>query len=346
VSEPILLPDLVICDPHHHLWADPRPHDPRPYLPADLRADIASGHRVEQSVFVECKEAYRTDGPEAFRVVGETEFVVAADPEGLVAGIVGCADLRLPDISEILDAHVDAGAGRFRGVRQIASWHPDPALVSGRGSPPHLLADPAFRSGAAAVERAGLVFDASCYHTQIPEVADLASACPELRIVLEHLGSPLGIGPYAGRRAEVLREWREMMGTLVPCPNVAVKIGGIGMRTFGETWWSDPEKPGSVEVAARWGEEIRWCIETFGVDRCMFESNFPIDKLAFGYDVVWNAFKRTVIDGSPDELDALFRRTAVTVYGLDPVTRAAPAEPRSTGRGRHVTATVGEGREG
>jgi predicted TIM-barrel fold metal-dependent hydrolase len=311
--EEILEPDLLICDPHHHLWNHPGSR----FMVDELRADTGSGHGVVRTVFVECLSGYRTDGPEAFRPVGETEFVVAADPVGFIAGIVGFADLRVPEIKDVLAAHIEAGAGRFRGIRHANAWDPHPDIrPSHTNPPPGLLSDPAFRSGFAALGRAGLSFDAWLYHPQISELTDLARAHPDVRIVLDHLGGPLGIGPYQGRRDEVLKTWRLAMEDLARCPNVVVKLGGIGMPVFGMTWHRQPDATTSEELAAVWGGEIRWCIDQFGVDRCMFESNFPVDKASCSYAVLWNAFKRIVVDASPSEKAALFHDTATRTYRL------------------------------
>lgn len=311
--EDILEPDLSICDPHHHLWDFPGSR----YMTGELRADTGSGHNVVHTVFVECTSGYLPDGPEAFRPVGETTFVVNADPSGFIAGIVGMADLRAPEIDDVLAAHVDEGGGRFRGIRHASAWDASPDIrESHTKPPPGLLAEPAFRNGFAALGRAGLSFDAWLFHPQIAELADLARAHPEVPVVLDHLGGPLGIGPYAGRRDEVLAVWRTAMDDLAGCENVTVKLGGIGMPIFGMGWHKDPAGATSEQLADTWGPEIRWCIERFGVDRCMFESNFPVDKASCSYAVLWNAFKRIAADASAAEKAALFHDTASSTYRL------------------------------
>jgi L-fuconolactonase len=250
--------------------------------------------------------------------VGETDFVVANDPSGFIAGIVGFADLTVPDIDDVLTAHIEAGKRRFRGIRHVNAWDASDAIRASHTNPPeHLLADAAFRNGFAALGRAGLSFDAWLYHPQITELADLARVHPEVPVVLDHLGGPLGIGPYAGHRSEVLDVWRAAMDDVAGCPNVVLKLGGIGMPVFGLDFHKQPEPPSSQDLADAWGDDIRWCIERFGVDRCMFESNFPVDKVSCSYLVLWNAFKR-IADGASDaEKDALFHDTAVRAYRLD-----------------------------
>jgi L-fuconolactonase len=308
------LPDgQPICDPHHHLWVHPTNN----YMLEELRADTDSVPGVVKTVFVECGSGYREDGPEAFRPVGETEFVVAADPGGFIAGIVGFADLTAPEIDDVLAAHVDAGAGRFRGVRHVSAHDPSPDVrASHTNPPPHLLADPAFRNGFAAVGRAGLSFDAYLYHPQLPELVDLARAHDDVPIVLDHLGGPLGIGPYAGRRDEVLAAWRPAMIEVAACPNVVLKLGGIGMAVYGMGWNHRDHGATAEELAAAWGDEIRWCIDQFGADRCMFESNFPVDKVSCSYRDLWEAFGLITEDASPAERAALFHDTASRAYRI------------------------------
>jgi len=312
--EQILDPGLTICDPHIHIWAN---SDDR-FMLDELRAETGSGHRIVSTVFVECRSGYRVDGPEAFRPVGETEFVVAADPDGFIAGIVGYADLRDPEIDDVLAAHIDAGAGRFRGVRNNSAWD---ASVDLQRAPNGLLAEKEFRAGFAALERTGLSFETWLYHPQLPELADLARAQPGVSIIVNHLGGPIADGPYRGHRPEVLEVWRAGVRDLAACANVTMKLGGIGMSYFGMDWHEHPEATTSEELAAVWGEEIRWCIEQFGVERCMFESNFPVDRMSCSYAVLWNGFKRMTADASDAE-----RACAVPRHGdahIPPLTMSA-----------------------
>ena len=303
----------MIVDPHHHLWE----HDQNPYMTGELRADTGSIAGVTNTVFVECASAYRTEGPEAFRPVGETEFVVAADPDGFIAGIIGFADLTGPEIDDVLAAHVAAGDGRFRGIRHASAFDASPEVrISHTKPPPELLGLADFRRGVAALGGAGLSFEAWLYHPQIPELTALARDQPDVKIVLDHLGGPLGIGPYAGRRDEVLAEWRVSMAEVATCPNVALKVGGIGMPIFGMGWHHQPGGATVEQLVDAWGEPIRWCIEQFGVDRCMFESNFPVDKASCSYAVLWEAFEVMVADASPAEQAALFHGTATRTYRI------------------------------
>ncbi len=321
-SEPALAPDVRIVDPHHHL--SDRPDDR--YVVDDLHADTGSGHHVEQTVFVECMAGYRESGPEHLRPVGETEFVVRQAEEAVAAGgariggIVGFADLLLgAAVEEVLAAHVDAGAGLFRGIRHASAFDPSPDIRrTHTNPPPGLLGLGAFREGFATLAGMGLSFDAYLYHPQIPELTDLARALPDAVIVLDHIGAPLDTGPYVGHRAEVLDGWRRSMAELATCTNVVLKVGGIGMPWYGGRWRDRPDPPTSEELAAYWGPELRWCIETFGPERCMFESNFPVDKRSCSYVVLWNTFKRVAAGASPSEEAALFRETAIRAYALAP----------------------------
>jgi L-fuconolactonase len=313
MPEDALDPDLPIVDPHHHLWDHPTSR----YMTEELRADTGAGHNVIKTVFVECASGYRSDGPESHRPVGETEFVVAADPDGFIAGIVGFADLTTPDIDDVLGAHIDAGAGRFRGIRHVNAWDESPEVrASHTNPPPGLLGQDDFRRGFAALGRAGLRFDAWMYHPQLPELVDLARAHPEVPVVLDHLGGPLGIGRHKGRRAEVLEDWRRSMREIASCENVVLKLGGIGMPVFGLGFHKDEGETTSQQLADAWGDEIRFCIEQLGVDRCMFESNFPVDRASCSYVVLWNAFKRIAAGVSDDEKHALFAGTASRAYDV------------------------------
>jgi L-fuconolactonase len=310
-----LEPDLAICDAHHHLWnrADSR------YLMEELRADTHSGHRVVATVFIECGFGYREDGPEAFRSVGETESVVAVDPDGFIAAIVGNVDLCLPEVEDVLAAHVQASKGRFRGVRYRNARDADPTIPVSANMPAAgaLGETPAFRAGFASLGRAGLSLDVWAYHTQLNGIVELARAEPEVTIVVDHLGGPIGIGPYREQRDEVIALWKRRIVELARCENVVIKLGGVGMPVLGETWHNFPAETTSEQIAVARGPEIRWCLETFGAERCMFESNFPVDKHSCSYLVLWNAFKRVTADLSNSEKSALFYGTAARTYKIE-----------------------------
>ena len=323
VQEEIIEPDLPICDPHHHLWDFPTHR----YMLEDLLADTGSGHNVESTVFLECTAFYRADGPEEMRVVGEVEFVngvAAMSASGrygatrACAGIAGRADLAIgARVEEVLAALVAAGNGRFRGIRHAAAWDASDEIHNSHTKPPqHLYRDRTFREGFAKLGQLGLTFDAWLYHPQIPDVTDLARAFPEQPIVLDHVGGPLAIGPYAGRREEQFPLWQRSIRDLATCPNVYVKLGGLGMKICGFDLHKRPRPPSSQELADLWRPYVQTCIEAFGADRCMFESNFPVDKVSCSYPVLWNAFKRLAAGASAQEKAALFRGTAMRFYRL------------------------------
>jgi predicted TIM-barrel fold metal-dependent hydrolase len=321
-AEAALEPDLPIVDAHHHMWDRPPEH----YGLYELLEEFGGGHTVAASVFVECTAMFKADGPEMLRPVGETEYVngvAAMSASGLYgstrvcAGIVGYADLRLGvAVRELLEAHIRAGGGRFRGVRQQAQHDPVLGSMARRTPPQGLLFDPDFRAGFAQLHPLGLSFDAYLYSTQLAELADLARAFPDTAIVLDHVGTPLGVGPYADRREAVYREWSSDMRALAQCPNVTVKVGGLGMAHFGFGFETRETPPSSEDLSTAWRPYVGLCLEAFGPDRCMFESNFPVDKQSCSYTVLWNAFKRLAADLSPDEKAAVFSGTATRVYDL------------------------------
>ncbi len=320
-SEEILEPDLPIIDAHHHLWDVPGYQ----YYLDDLLADLKSGHRIEQTVFVQCGYAYRDAGPETLRPVGETECVAAIAAEAerrcdagrICAAIVGYADLRLGNqVEAVLEAHVAAADGRFRGIRQILARNDAMKRHILPPPPAKLASDPTFRRGFAVLSRFGLSFDAWLYHPQLPELADLARAFPAIPIVVDHCGGPLRIGPYRERPAEVFREWRSHVQELARCPNVTMKLGGLAMSISGRDFHLAPIPPSSGELANAWRPYVEVCIEAFGATRCMFESNFPVDKGMCSYPVLWNAYKRLTAGASADERASLFRATAARFYRL------------------------------
>ena len=321
-TEEAIEPDLLICDPHHHLWDLP---DSR-YLVDELLTEIGGGHRVSKTVFVECLQMYRKDGPHELRPVGETKFVeqITRGNEGrdgdvqVAAGIVGFADLTLGSaVRPVIEAHMKA-SDRFRGVRYTTAWDASEKIRNSHTNPSKdLLQSRAFREGLACLGELDLPFDAWVYHPQIPELADLARALPEVTIVLDHIGGPLGIGPYAGKREEVFALWQRNITELARCDNVVIKLGGLTMTMSGFGWHKRDAPPGSIELAEAMGPYYQTCIEYFGAERCMFESNFPVDRASCNYTVQWNAFKRLTQEYTQEERRALFHDTAARVYTLD-----------------------------
>jgi predicted TIM-barrel fold metal-dependent hydrolase len=323
VTEPVLEPGLPIVDPHHHLWDRPG----WPYMLPDLLADTRSGHNIVTTVFVQCRAFHKATGPEEMRPIGETQFVagVAAMAESgiygttrVCEGIVGHADMLLGSrVEPVLEAHVKAGNGRFRGIRHITAWDPDPVVMNPAYSPPrHALLEPRFQEALRVLGRMGLTFDAWLYHPQIDDLAAAARAVPETRFVLDHVGGPLGIQGYAGRRDAVFADWSAAIRRLAAEPNVFVKLGGLGMRINGFRFEDGADPPTSAALASAWKPYIETCIEAFGAARCMFESNFPVDKGSYGYGVFWNACKLLAKDASAGEKADLFAGTAQRFYRL------------------------------
>ena len=322
IKEEALDPSLPICDAHHHLWYNADDS----YTVEDYRKDISGGHRVLRTVFVESRLMLKENAPPEMQPVGETRFVRDITSAGKVgddttidiaAGIVGFADLTLgAAVAPVLEAHIDAGRGRFRGVRYITAWDASPELKSRRFVPRGLLMDRKFREGFAILHRYGLSFDAWLYHPQLPELIDLAREFPDITIIVNHAGGPLGIGPYATARKSVFQDWKNSISELSGCRNVFMKLGGLGMRISGYHWPEADRPPHSVELARVFEPYILWCIQRFGVDRCMFETNFPVDKASYSCTSLWNAFKRITDNFSYEERLALFYNTAVKVYRL------------------------------
>jgi L-fuconolactonase len=314
--EAVVEPGLQIVDPHHHLW--PAASD-RDYGPAELLADARSGHRVEQTVFVECQAAYRSDGPAEFAPVGETEFVAGEgvrDSQQLIGGIVGHADLRLPNLDAVLDAHEDAGQGLFRGIRDAlaSAREPHEALVG--DAPANLYEDPAFRAGVARLGERGLLYESWHYHYQNPEFLELARAAPSTTMVLNHFGTPLGVGPYAGKRDQVFAEWKSDIAELARRENVVAKLGGMAMAANGFGWNTAERPPTSDEFIEAQAPYYLHTIECFGPERCMFESNYPVERQSLSYGTLWNAFKKMTADFGSSERADLFAGTARRVYRL------------------------------
>jgi len=320
VHEEPLEPELAICDPHHHLWLDAG-HTGWPYTLTDLHDDTGSGHNVVRTVFLECHAEYRTDGPQHLRSVGEVEFVAelaeqSATTDGAeVAAIVGHADVtRGEAVEEVLLALDAAGRGRFRGIRYSTAQDDHPPLNRGEVAS---TTDPNYLAGVRTVGSLGYSYDAMVYHPQLLELVEVARQCPDTPIIVNHLGLILGTGPYRDRRNEILDFWYPAMAQLAACPNTYLKVGGIGMPMMGFRWDKRDTPATSTELADAWAEPIQRVIESFGPDRCMFESNFPVDKRGAGYVVLWNAFKRIAADYSPAEKLDLFHNTAARAYRIE-----------------------------
>lgn len=322
VREEIIDPDQEICDAHHHLW------DMRGivYLLPEIMADLNSGHRVVSTVFMECTSMYRKDGPVAMAPVGETEFVqgvAAMSASGnygdsqVAAGIVGFADLSLGEaVRLVLDGHVVASPNRFRGIRHATSWHADPGIRNAHTRPTEKLSDTEkFREGYAVLGDMGLSFDAWCYFEQIPELVDLAKSFPEVTMIVDHFAGPLGVGSYTNK-ADVFATWQKLMAPFETLDNVHFKLGGINMKVNGFDWHKRQLPPNSDELVAATGHYYKHCIDHFGAERCMFESNFPVDKASCSYHVLYNAFKKMASIYSAEERQQLFHDTAAKVYRL------------------------------
>jgi predicted TIM-barrel fold metal-dependent hydrolase len=312
--EPTFEPNLPIVDAHHHLWRKPG----YAYELPDLLSDIGTGHDIVATIHVECGSGYLIEGPEEMRPVGETAQLVAmtAQAPKVAAGIVAFADLTRGDgVAPVLEAHVAAGCGRLRGIRQQATWDDDPAI--GHGAPcPHLLLRDDFRAGLGRLAPLGLAFDLWVFHPQLDEALDIARAFPATTFILGHCGGQLGYGRYSGRHEEVSTQWKAGMAALARCPNVLLKLGGLTMRLAAFDYGPPSAPLGSAELAAAWAPTIHTCIELFGAERCMFESNFPVEKMGVGYGTLWNTFKRLAAGASDDEKLALFSATARRAYRL------------------------------
>ena len=330
-AEAPIEPEMPICDPHHHLWHRPDLAD-RPgsrYLLEELLRDTGGGHNIVQTVFVECRSMYMKSGSQEMSPVGETEFVqgIAAQSASgqygttqVAAGIVGHADLTLgAAVAPVLEAHIAASRNRFRGIRHSSTWDVSTDVRSSMAPPKGLLLDAKFREGFACLQRYDLSFDAWLYHPQLTELADLARAFSSVPIIVDHIGGLLGIGPYAGKREEVFQQWESGIAAVAACPNVVVKLGGLGMPLSAFGWNERATPPNSTELAEAMAPYYHSCIEQFGANRCMFESNFPVDKVSYSYAVMWNAFKVIAKDFSPEDRAALFHDTAVRVYRLSSV---------------------------
>ena len=329
ISEEIIDQDIEIVDPHHHLWpGPPRTEGAKAenrYLLEDLWKDTESGHKISKTVFVECGQGYFESGSDAMKPVGETKFVYEVAEEAKldkskaqIEGIVGHADMMLGSSArEVLEAHLEEGKGRFKGIRHGASWDESEEIRNSHSNPiRHIYLNDTFQKGIEQLDALNLTLDAWNYHKQIKELTDLAKCFPNLKIVQNHFGGPLGIGPYKSKREEVFSEWKDSISELSERENVYIKIGGLAMPINGWGWHKRELPATSEELVENHEKYYLHSIKSFGVKRCMFESNFPVDKRSISYAVLWNGFKKVVRDFSTEEKEYLFFKTAADFYSL------------------------------
>ncbi len=322
VEEDIIEPGLPIIDPHHYLWRHPGLD---PYLIENLWDDTSSGHNVVKTVFVECFAQYRQDGPEQERSLGETEFVrqqaEASDKDpkkATIAGIVGHVDLSIGEsLQALLQQHIELAGGRFRGIRDAGARaeHPEIMQIAGRAAVDHYQRK-SFREGVRLLGKMGLTYDTWHYHYQNRDFLDLAQACPETMMVLDHFGTPLGVGPYASQKDAIFEQWKKDIADIAKCPNVVAKIGGLAMPDNGFGWHERETPPTSDDFFEAQRDYYLHTIECFGPDRCLMESNFPVDRFSISYHVLYNGLKKIVADFSETEKLAMFHDTSARVYSL------------------------------
>ncbi len=325
VVEEIIEPELAIVDPHHHLWRD-RGTD---YLVEDLLIDTGSGHNIQKTVFIECGAEYLTDGPDHLKPLGETEFVVeqaklsreyAGTAGGaVIAGIVGSADLRLGSaVQDVLTQHIEIAGALFKGIRHALAHaeFPDALLIAGR-APAGLYLDENFRKGLKVLGKMDLTYDSWHYHYQNRDFAELARSAPDTVMVLDHFGTPLGVGPYLKEKDAIFTQWKKDIREIADCKNVVAKLGGLAMPDNGFGWDKNSVPPTSDEFCAMQRDWYLHTIDCFGPERCMMESNFPVDKMSLSYPVLYNGLKKIVADFSRSDKEALFYNTASKIYRLD-----------------------------
>lgn len=324
-DEPILDPDIAIVDAHHHLFEKPALR----YMLEEFLDDVRAGHRIIASVYVEATAFHRADGPEVLRPLGEIEFangvgaMCASGHYGdirLCAAIVGYADLRMGDsVGWLFDRALATAPERFRGIRQITMEHPSDApfryFFTGR-PPAGVFQHPKFRDGLRQLAQRNLIYDATGFHLQLPDISALADAFPDTTIVVNHMTVAMGLEMNTEERNALFREWRENLRDTAQRPNVVCKIGGMGMPIWGFGFETRKDAVGYKELAETWRPFVESAIECFGTNRCMMESNFPPDGRSCGYVPTWNALKHIVSEASAEEKADLFHKTASRVYRI------------------------------
>lgn len=325
VREEIIDPEREIVDPHHHLW---RKRFGKDYLLAELQRDTDLGHKIEKTVFIECHAFYDKTAADYLQPLGETRVVEQIASESKIsggveiAGIVAHADLTLagtaPDkLDELLEAHRSMGGKLFKGIRHAAASDAEPEKLTIPGMAPRsLYSQNSFRDGIRMLAEKGLTLDCWHYHHQNQSFLDLARAVPQCTIVLDHFGTPLGVGKYRYKADEIYEQWKKDILEISKCPNVVAKLGGLAMPDNGYMWHTQERPPTSEEFKTAQEKYYKYMIDCFGPERCMFESNFPVDRLSISYDVLWNAFKKIAESYSETEKKSLFKGTASKIYRL------------------------------
>jgi predicted TIM-barrel fold metal-dependent hydrolase len=326
VKEEIINPELPIIDPHHHLWnGDNQLAGSFPYLIENLSEDTNSGHNIVGTIFMECAQGYYSGGEEKYKPVGETEFVInlIKDSEKLskstnIIGIIGFADLMLGhEVKDVLNTHLSKGEGLFRGIRHAAGWDKNNQIHNSHSNPiENIYHNKSFMKGAEELINLKLTFDAWHYHHQINDLSIFAKKYPELTIIHDHFGGPLGVGPYEGKKEEIFKKWKDDISLLSESKNVYAKLGGLAMPVNGWNFHKQNKPASSDQIVDMHHEYYLHTINCFGVERCMFESNFPVDRRSVSYHVIWNAFKKMVLGYSDEDKNKLFFKNAKDVYGV------------------------------
>ena len=327
LKEKPILPNLNIIDPHHHLWDVGFGR----YYVEELLEDInTSGHNIKATVYIMSSsntEIYLKNGPEEFKPLSEIEFatnegkradLIKNNKVKVNASIVGSLDLTYGNkLKPVIEKGLEISEGRLKGIRMLLAAHPDPRIKSGAvKSDLSLMSHPKFIEGARCLQDAGLSLDFWIYHTQLGEMEKIARTLPELSIILNHIGGPIHLGEYEGKQALTHREWRTAMMRLSRLPNIKVKLGGLGMEVNGAKFHLNQDPPNSSELANIWKPWIYETINMFGIDKCMFESNFPVDKGSCSYGSLWNAFKIISEKMSDNEKNKLFYENAAKIYKI------------------------------
>jgi predicted TIM-barrel fold metal-dependent hydrolase len=326
VKEEIINPELPIIDPHHHLWnGDNQLAGSFPYLIENLSEDTNSGHNIVGTIFMECAQGYYSGGEEKYKPVGETEFVMnlIKNSEKLskstnIIGIIGFADLMLGhEVKNVLNRHLSKGEGLFRGIRHAAGWDKNNEIHNSHSNPiENIYHNKSFMKGAEELINLNLTFDAWHYHHQINDLSIFAKKYPELTIIHDHFGGPLGVGPYEGKKEEIFKKWKDDISLLSESKNVYAKLGGLAMPVNGWNFHKQNKPASSDQILDMHHEYYLHTINCFGVERCMFESNFPVDRRSVSYHVLWNAFKKMVLGYSDEDKNKLFFKNAKDVYGV------------------------------